>query len=73
MIAVLILIFVFALAAGLSLSCGFIIGFKTRIRYDDTGKFTGRVEVIDPIQVTDRMVRELEQEERDQDALFRER
>ena len=58
----------FGLVAGLCLAVGFVIGFKTRIKYDGEGKFVGGVETVDPIQMTDRMVRELEEEERDNDA-----
>lgn len=62
----------FGFAGGLTLSIGFILGFKAKEKHDDTGKFVGKVEVVDPIQVTDRMVRELEERERNQDALWQE-
>ena len=55
---------------GLAPAIFFVIGFKTREKKEETGKFMGRVEVVDPIQVTDRMVRELEESERNQDALL---
>jgi hypothetical protein len=64
-----VLLCVFALVAGLSLSAGFIIGVRAQVKYKEEGKFIGRVEVVDPVQVTDRMVRELEEEEKRQDTL----
>jgi hypothetical protein len=64
-----VLLCVLALVAGLCLGIGFIIGFKTRVKYEGEGKFMGGVEVVDPIQVTDRMVRELEEEEKDRDSI----
>ena len=64
-----VLLCVFALVSGLCLGGGFIIGFKSGVKYNGEGKFIGRVETVDPIQVTDRMVRELEEEESRQDAI----
>ena len=55
--------------SGLSLAVGFIIGFKTVVKYRSEGKLIGRVELVDPIQMTDRRVRELEEEEREEDAV----
>ena len=54
---------------GLSLAVGFIIGFKTVVKYRSEGKRVGRVEMVDPIQMTDRRVRELEEAEREEDAV----
>lgn len=54
---------------GLSLAVGFIIGFKTVVKYRSEGKLVGRVEMVDPIQMTDRRVRELEEAEREEDAV----
>lgn len=48
----------------------FIVGFKAKERYEDQGKFMGGVETVDPFQMTDRRVRELEEEERDKDTLL---
>ena len=64
-----VLIAVLALVCGLSLSGGFIVGFQSGIKYQDSGKITGKVEILDPIQQTARRVRELEEEERNQDAV----
>lgn len=64
-----VLLCVFALVCGLSLAAGFIFGFQSGIKYQAGGKITGKVEILDPIQQTHRRVRELEEEERDQDAV----
>ena len=57
---------------GLAPAVFFVIGFKAKEKHEDTGKFTGRVEVVDPIQMTDRRVRELEEAERNQDSIYSE-
>ena len=64
-----VLIAVLALVCGLSLGGGFILGFQSGIKYRTEGKIAGKVEILDPIQQTARRVRELEEEERDQDAV----
>ena len=64
-----VLLCVFALVCGLSLGGGFILGFQSGIKYRTEGKIVGKVEILDPIQQTHRRVRDLEEEEADQDAI----
>jgi len=66
---VLIAAFVVGYLCGVIPAIFFVIGFKAKERYEDRGKFVGGVETVDPIQMTDRRVRELEEAERDQDSI----
>lgn len=67
---IMVLVAVLALVCGLSLAGGFVLGFQAGIKYQDSGKVTGRVEILDPIQQTARRVRDIEEEEREQDTLL---
>ena len=60
---------VFGFLAGLCFGVGFVVGFKAQKRYQERGKFVGRVDEVDPIVFTGKREVELEQEVWDENAV----